>query len=110
MAKLQKTAGGKSDKGAKLRGISLVDRPIKHIWPICTMAWAPDGAKLLTGDRSGGLRVWLPFSNLKASGPADILSVVDEQSGGRRLRCAAWSPEGNQLVCGMEDGSVRHVD
>jgi WD40 repeat protein len=76
---------------------------------ICSAAWSPDGARILTGHTAKRL----PFRGSR------VAVVWDGQSGRDLLRLeghvagitsVAWSPDGRRVLTGSRDGSARVWD
>ena len=66
---------------------------------VWSVAWSPDGTRLLTG--GGGVRVW-------DAGTGQLLHDLRGDTGA--VRSVAWSPDGTRLVSGGDDGGVRVWD
>jgi WD40 repeat protein len=61
-------------------------------------AWAPDGARILTGTDDGRLQIL----DLRSAGGAKEIGHRPEHG----VRAVAWSPAGDRLASGHDDGAV----
>jgi WD40 repeat protein len=93
-------------KRKKHQGLSEIENFIKSLASICAISWAPDASKLLIGDREGNVRIWPTGAKYKATRPLQSFSISAKGTVSRHLRCAAWSPAGDRVLLGMEDGSI----
>jgi hypothetical protein len=72
-----------------------------HSHEMWSVAWSPDGSKVMSGSADGSVRVWGAVS-------ANELVRFDGHSG--RLLSVAWSPDGSKVVSGSDDRGVRVWD
>ncbi|GHU33806.1 hypothetical protein AGMMS50256_26420 [Betaproteobacteria bacterium] len=63
-------------------------------------AWSPDGTRLLSGNRGGGLQVWDALTGEKRL----------EMASGDWVRSCAWSPDGTRLLSGNRGGKLQVWD
>jgi WD40 repeat protein len=61
----------------------------KHTEPVEAIALSPDGSQLVSGGRDGELRLWQIISGK--------VKVLLETSGGRQIRAAAFSADGERV-------------
>ena len=71
-----------------------------HSGSISSVAWSPDGARILTGSRDGAVRVW------DARTGETTLELTHE----RDAYAVAWSPDGARILTGSRDGTARVWD
>lgn len=90
-------------------GLKLIDTQISSPASICSITWSADGSRLATGDRAGNIRIWNAKAKDGYKTALQRLSVKTEARYERTLRCLCWSPKRDSLLCGMEDGSIRHI-
>lgn len=65
-----------------------------------SVAWSPDGHRLVSASLDGRLRVW------EAGTDREICRLP---GGGTPVWCVAWSPDGRTIAAGGEDGRIRLV-
>jgi eukaryotic-like serine/threonine-protein kinase len=68
---------------------------------LCSLAFSPDGRRILTGSEDGIVRVWDA-----ASGTC----LHDLVGHGNRVLCAVYSPDGKRIASGGNDNNVRIWD
>jgi hypothetical protein len=73
--------------------------------PVYAAAFSPDGASLATAHYDGGVRLWNP-----ADGTLTRLLGATGEEGHGWVNCLAWSPNGDALVWGTQDGSILFWD
>jgi WD40 repeat protein/uncharacterized caspase-like protein len=102
--------------GGKMSLLSAeADRPLRsldgHEIDISALAFSHDGGTIVSGDVSGGVRLWSASSGkaLRTLAPS---TSIDLRSNKRRRRSAdeilslGWSPDGNRLAVGTVGGIV----
>ncbi|MGH3854127.1 MAG: pentapeptide repeat-containing protein [Pseudonocardiaceae bacterium] len=72
-----------------------------HTDVVWSVAWSPDGTRLLTGGADASVRVW-------DAATGEPLHQLGGHTG--RVLSVAWSPDGTRLLTGGEDASVRVWD
>jgi GTPase SAR1 family protein len=65
---------------------------------VWSVAWSPDGARLLSGGVDGTVRLWEAASGREQA-------VLEGHKG--RVWSVGWSPDGARLLSGGDDGTVR---
>ncbi len=83
----------------------------KHFDGVQTIAFAPQDEWFAAGDRSGSVRCWRLESPPRTSSIDDVLSVGENpfaswQAHQGRIRSLAFSPSGDRLLSGANDGRV----
>jgi WD40 repeat protein len=73
-----------------------------HVGDIYTIAFSPDGSRLVTGSNDRSLRVW----DVRTG--QEVLNLVDEEA--QSVWSAAFSPDGTRLAIGRGNGTVRIYD
>src|SRR5262249_33718168 len=73
----------------------------EHTEPVCSLAFAPDGKLLATGDWGGTLRLW---------DVAQKRQVLSRRVDALVLGSLAFSPDGSRLASGGGGGVVRFWD
>ncbi len=66
--------------------------------PCTSLAWKPDGTRLVTGHWKGGTNIWDPAR------PEEPLATFEGQTD--TVRAVAWSPDGTQIATGAADGTT----
>lgn len=74
---------------------------ITHTNTVDSVAWSPDGSKLVSGDRDDRLHVW------DATTGASLLTMSGHS---RDVSRVAWSPDGSKIASVSDDMSVRIWD
>ncbi|MFQ5554638.1 MAG: hypothetical protein ACE5GC_04610, partial [Acidimicrobiia bacterium] len=70
--------------------------------PLCSVAFSPDGTRLLTGSRAGGLNLW---DATDGSGPTRVDPLGTLEGTGQVCR-VGFSPGGQLIASAGEDGTV----
>jgi WD40 repeat protein len=69
--------------------------------PVRTMALSPDGKKVVSGSRDGGVRLW----------DIDTGKVISKWMGHtQEVKSVCWSRDGQRVLSGSYDGTVREWD
>jgi WD40 repeat protein len=72
-----------------------------HTDPVRSVAWNPTGDTIASGDSSGPIYIWEPFTNEVVETFADHSDAIVDLS---------WSPDGKLLVSASADGTIRFWD
>ncbi len=83
-----------------LANASLLRRLEGHEATVNAVAWSRDGRRVVSGDEAGIVRIWDP-----ATGEATV-----EHDAGTEVHALAFSPKGDVVAAGLEDGSFVLVD
>src|SRR6266700_6794162 len=78
-------------------------QPLLHIYSghqaqVGSLAWSPDGTRLVSGSADGSARVW------QVSSGEPLVSYRGHQG---RVYSVAWSPDGRWIASGGEDTTVQ---
>lgn len=84
-------------KGYSTEDGQLVWKIVKHTDWITSLAFSPDGARLATGDRAGGLHLWDAHNS-------GILLSLNEHKGA--IRGLSWRSDGQVLASCGDDGLI----
>jgi len=74
------------------------------------LAWEPSGTRLASGGHHGEVHVWQPApwrSSGYHSGYTGALLICghdESDSSYKHIHCLSWTPDGNRIVAGREDG------
>ncbi len=91
--------------------IGKLGRPIRHLSPINSVAWSPDGSRILTGAGATGVRRRkFILVELKLWDAATGQQLRDLQGHTAPVTTVGWSPDGNQILSGSADGSLKIWD
>jgi WD40 repeat protein len=86
---------------ARLRNREKYDL-IGHKGSIASVAFSPDGRRVVTGSEDKTARVW------DLSGPTPVATILEGHS--ERVTSVAFSPDGRRVVTGSEDNTARVWD
>ena len=82
-------------EAASGRELAVLEGHRSVVWSV---AWSPDGGRLLSGGADGTLRLWEVASGR-------VSAVLEGHKG--QVLSVAWSQDGARLLSGGEDGTVR---
>jgi WD40 repeat protein len=85
-----------------------IERGVGHDFAILSIAWAPDGSRVLTGTSGGTIGVWAPST--QDNELRDLLTVDGIHAHHGAVRRLAFSPENGVLASGAGDGLIRLWD
>ena len=85
---------------AQARGYPLF-APWRHEKPVQTVAFSPDGSRVVTASDDGTARLW------DAKTGASLLTLMGHTNW---VRAASFSPDGSRVVTASDDGTVRLWD
>ena len=84
------------------RMLELVNGP-GHIAEVNSVAWSPDGTKIVSGSSDSTLKIW----DVNDVGAGAIATGTGHSNG---VLSVAWSPDGTKIVSGSEDSTLKVWD
>ena len=70
----------------------------RHANAIDSIAFSPDGAKIVSGSLDSSIRIW----NIESG----KMAVQPFKAGNWAVYCVAYSPDGNRVASGSQDSAI----